>query len=84
MIQYCIAWTKVIERIPPAPTAAGDDDRHEQGPDPLRRTRHERQRQPGALELRHEVQPADRHDEHRGEPAHEHDPSRASAKSGSV
>ena len=68
--QNCSACANVIERMPP------DHDRGQRRPrtttsppSPARRAGLGAQRQGRALQLRHEVEPADQHDQHAGHPA---------------
>ena len=55
---------------PAARDVDGDDDRHDHGADPHRRAGRRAQREAGPLQLWHQVEPADGHDQHRGEAAH--------------
>ena len=82
--QYCIACTRVIERIPPAATLAITTSTDEQAAHPGRRPRHDAQREPGPLQLGQQVEPPDADHEQRGQPADRVLSSRASAKSGRV
>ena len=81
LIQYCTAWTKVIERMPPAPTARAMTTMTTKPPTHAGRPRHEGQRQARALELRQEIEPPDGDDEHR---RHEPDRPRPQPRLGEV
>ena len=67
--QYWNAWTKVIARMPPSATLAVTTAGDQQGPTGYGRTGHRGQREPGALQLRHQVEPADEDDEDGGQGA---------------
>ena len=64
------AWTNVIERMPPATTLSMTTRPTTSGADPARGAGDRPQGQPGALELRQQVEPADPDHEQRGEPPH--------------
>ncbi len=68
--QYWKACTKVIERIPPDSTLRSTTTATTSPPAQGGRPVAAAQGQPGALELRHHVEPADRDHHHRGERAH--------------
>ena len=83
--QYWKAWTKVIERIPPEVTLTSTTTPTTTGPTQVGAPTGGGQGQPGALELRQQVEPADGQHQQREHSARtRREPSRASAKSGSV
>ena len=83
--QYWKACTKVMLRMPPAATAPVTTKATTSAADPVGRAGEDLQRQPGALELGQQVEPADADDEERWRAgARPADSSRASAKSGRV
>ena len=50
LIQYCTAWTKVMDRMPPAPPR-DDDDGDDGAADPARHVGDDLEHERGALEL---------------------------------
>ena len=72
--QYWNACTKVIARMPPSATFAVTTAATSRAPERVRGAGHRGQGQPGALELRHQVQPTDEDHEGGGQDA---EPTRA-------
>ena len=79
MSQYWKACTKVMLRMPPDVTFARTTAPTMTGTDPGRGARRRAQRDARALELREQVEPADRDHHQRADGAHPREPSRASA-----